>query len=137
PSGWFPRRRHDDLRPGRLSVARLAVRRSHRSGDRGAGRAADPHLPGRGPGRRGPDPGAAVSTGVERLFLAVPLGPAPRAAIEGALDTAEPSKLDARFVPANNWHVTLRFLGDTHPATRARIEDELTTLRLPSPFRLR
>ena len=64
----------------------------------------------------------------ERLFVAVPLTEEARQGIIARLPV-----LPGRLVPPQNWHFTLRFLGDTDAATRDRLIAELHH----SPFGLR
>jgi RNA 2',3'-cyclic 3'-phosphodiesterase len=52
----------------------------------------------------------------ERLFFAVELPPETRTRLRAALDGfAETAPLPGRAVPAANWHLTIRFLGDLVP----------------------
>lgn len=67
---------------------------------------------------------------MERLFLGVPLtGPA-REALRARL----PESIPGTPVPADNWHVTLRFLGDTPAGQRDEIVAALRTEPLPRSF---
>jgi 2'-5' RNA ligase len=68
----------------------------------------------------------ADARGGERLFLGVALPEETRTALEGRLREAlggEP--LPGRPVPPTNWHLTLRFLGDTPAEARERLVREL------------
>ena len=65
----------------------------------------------------------------ERLFVAVPLTEQARQEIVARLPA-----LPGRLVPPQNWHFTLRFLGDTDPATRDRIIAGLSAAALGSRF---
>lgn len=72
-----------------------------------------------------------------RLFIAVPLPDSVKAQIcAGPLSSAALNRPGIRPVPANNLHLTLRFLGDTAesklPAIREAIETAAAGLR---PFR--
>ena len=69
---------------------------------------------------------------VERLFIAVPLTEQARARISAALPS-----LPGRVVPAQNWHFTLRFLGDTSARARDALVGTLRTTRLGSMFSIR
>lgn len=57
----------------------------------------------------------------QRLFLAVPLTSEVRRSLERSL----PRDLPGKVVPAPNWHLTLRFLGDTPPELHDRLHDGL------------
>jgi len=63
-----------------------------------------------------------MSAPVERLFLAVPIDPAARAALRDRL-TASP--LPGRVVPPENWHLTVRFIGAVEGKMRPLLEDAL------------
>src|SRR6266508_1435690 len=69
---------------------------------------------------------------VERLFLAVPLTERARSQIVAALPP-----LPGRLVPPQNWHFTLRFLGDTDPAMRDAVAAALRTAKLGRQFSIR
>lgn len=69
----------------------------------------------------------------ERLFVAVPLPREVRDAIGDWLARA-PAPLPGRPVPPRNWHLTLRFLGDTEPPQRERLLAALRAARLPTGF---
>ncbi len=63
-----------------------------------------------------------------RLFVAIPLCHAAKAAIEdvqGGLD-------QGRLVPEENWHVTLAFLDDQPREVLEPLNDALASIRLPS-----
>jgi 2'-5' RNA ligase len=47
-----------------------------------------------------------------RLFAGIPLDAAARAFVVAAVDTLKHEGVRARWTPAENWHVTLAFLGD-------------------------
>ena len=72
------------------------------------------------------------SSGVKRLFLAVPL-PAPEAAV---LHQHLPA-LPGRPVPPQNWHLTVRFLGLVDEVTEERLCAELDQADLGAAFELR
>ncbi len=63
-----------------------------------------------------------------RLFTA--LDP-PDAVSEHLSALQSPSALDARWSPPSQFHVTLRFIGETDPERAARYEDALTQITLP------
>ncbi len=69
---------------------------------------------------------------VERLFIAVPLTEQAREKIAAALPP-----LPGRRVPPQNWHFTLRFLGDTEPARRDQLAVILRRARLGRSFSIR
>lgn len=58
---------------------------------------------------------------LERLFLAVPLPDDARHAIAGLLRAGAPRGLPGRVVAPENWHVTLRFLGQVDATGRDRV----------------
>jgi 2'-5' RNA ligase len=69
---------------------------------------------------------------VERLFIAVPLTEQAREKIAAALPP-----LPGRRVPPQNWHFTLRFLGDTTRERRDQLAGTLRRTRLGRPFPIR
>jgi 2'-5' RNA ligase len=71
----------------------------------------------------GPDAAA------ERLFVAVPLTEQAREEIVAQLPI-----LPGRLVPPQNWHFTLRFLGNTPPESRNALIAELRKARFGSAF---
>ncbi|HEV2132337.1 MAG TPA: RNA 2',3'-cyclic phosphodiesterase [Longimicrobiaceae bacterium] len=72
---------------------------------------------------------------VGRLFLAAPVSDEVRAELSTQLrDALAGEPLPGRAVPAENWHLTLRFLGDTEAAARDRLLGELRAATLGSPF---
>ncbi len=74
---------------------------------------------------------------VGRLFLAVPVSDQVRAELSTHLREAlAGERLPGRVVPAENWHLTLRFLGDTESASHDRLLRELRAATLGSPFML-
>lgn len=76
----------------------------------------------------------------ERLFLALPLEASLNAALQSALAPWRPSwPPRGRATPPQQWHVTLRFLGQGRPQQAGDLVDQLDTcpLRLPDrPLRL-
>lgn len=73
--------------------------------------------------------------GAARLFVAVPIDSATRAALADRLATAGP--LPGRVVPPVNWHLTLRFLGDTTPDAEHRLCRALDAAAWPPAFPIR
>lgn len=70
-----------------------------------------------------------------RLFLAVPLSDAVRAELVERLTNALGGQpLPGRRVAPENWHLTLRFLGDTDAATGRRLVEALQANALGPPF---
>ena len=72
------------------------------------------------------------SDAVERLFIAVPLTERARETIAAALPP-----LPGRRVPPQNWHFTLRFLGDTERERRDHLAGVLRRTRLGRSFSIR
>ena len=70
-----------------------------------------------------------------RAFLAVPLPEAQRQSLAAHLEECDQVAPSYRWVPPQNLHVTLRFLGGLDPATVQRLQAELRRVRA-SPFRL-
>jgi 2'-5' RNA ligase len=60
-------------------------------------------------------PGDTPAGGKRRLFVAVDLSPAAREALEAAIQPLRADFPKARWVPHDNWHVTVKFLGATAP----------------------
>jgi RNA 2',3'-cyclic 3'-phosphodiesterase len=61
----------------------------------------------------------------ERLFVGIPFPAALRDGLAAFLRASFGEGLPGRAVPPTNWHLTLRFLGVTDTARRARAVDEL------------
>jgi 2'-5' RNA ligase len=57
-----------------------------------------------------------------RLFVAVEVPPATRGAIEEAIAPWRATFPRVRWVPPENWHITLKFLGTTSPRLRGWVE---------------
>jgi 2'-5' RNA ligase len=68
---------------------------------------------------------------VGRLFIAVPLPDEVRHALAASLE----NPLPGRVVPPRNWHLTLRFLGDTSRVTYERILRQFDEAEWGAPFR--
>ncbi|MDP9178060.1 MAG: RNA 2',3'-cyclic phosphodiesterase [Gemmatimonadota bacterium] len=66
---------------------------------------------------------------VERLFIAVPLTEKARERIAAGL-----RPLPGRLVPPENWHFTLRFLGDTPASARDTLISALHSVQLGQEF---
>src|SRR5438105_1014002 len=69
---------------------------------------------------------------VERLFIAVPLTEQAREKIAAGLPP-----LPGRRVPPQNWHFTLRFLGDTERERRDQLAETLRHARFSRSFSIR
>jgi RNA 2',3'-cyclic 3'-phosphodiesterase len=74
---------------------------------------------------------------MSRLFFGIPLPHEARATLERALSTIPPGVLPGRLTPADNWHITLRFLGTTSPEQQGKLEAAVARAPLPGPFDLR
>jgi RNA 2',3'-cyclic 3'-phosphodiesterase len=72
-----------------------------------------------------------------RLFLAVPLTDGARERIVRHLAAPPMPALPGRAVPPENWHLTLRFLGDTPRALAERVATQLEGAALGPAFTLR
>ena len=70
---------------------------------------------------------------VARIFVAVPLPDEVRMALADRLDGV---RLPGRVVPAENWHITLRFLGRTDEVAYDRLLGALDVSELGSTFDL-
>lgn len=72
------------------------------------------------------------SSGLRRLFLAVPLTEAARAILAQALPP-----MPGKVVPPENWHLTSRFLGRVDLLTTERISAEIDQAGLGRRFEIR
>ncbi len=72
--------------------------------------------------------------GIARLFVAVPLDDDSRQALSRVLVEAAPHGLPGRVVPPENWHITLRFLGDVEAPNRDRLLEALDGADLGERF---
>ena len=75
--------------------------------------------------------------GNARLFVAVPMTDEARRAVQAHLRTAAPEGLPGRAVAADNWHLTLRFLGTSTAAQRRGMADALAAAELGGSFAIR
>ncbi len=73
---------------------------------------------------------------VGRLFLGIPLPDGPRGALVAHLGAAFGGRLPGRAVPPANWHLTLRFLGDTEADRHRALVDGLRGAALGPAFDL-
>jgi 2'-5' RNA ligase len=76
-----------------------------------------------------------------RLFVAVQISAAVREALAGFVDRLRLSFLPSpkqklRWVPAENFHVTLKFIGHVQPAALDGIRNALSAVRCGPPFAL-
>lgn len=74
---------------------------------------------------------SAAPGGAGRLFLGVPVTDDVRGTLRAHLRDAA-GELPGRPVPPGNWHLTLRFLGDTSHDALARLREELEAEELGS-----
>ncbi|HEY7582280.1 MAG TPA: RNA 2',3'-cyclic phosphodiesterase [Acidimicrobiia bacterium] len=74
----------------------------------------------------------AGSSGLRRLFIAVPLAEQARAILAQALP-----RLPGKAVPPENWHLTTRFLGRVDLVTAERLSAEIDQAGLGPPFKVR
>jgi 2'-5' RNA ligase len=75
-------------------------------------------------------------TKVGRLFIGIPVAPEVRDGLEAYLRATFGERLPGRAVPPANWHLTLRFLGDTDAERHRRLTDELRGMEPGPPFAL-
>lgn len=75
-----------------------------------------------------------MSTSHDRLFLAVDLTSEAREALAHQLRSGLLDGVPGRPIPAESWHLTLRFLGDTPPETADAVRAEMAGLQLGPPF---
>jgi RNA 2',3'-cyclic 3'-phosphodiesterase len=71
-----------------------------------------------------------------RLFLGIPLPDDGRGAVEAHLRATFGERLPGRAVPPRNWHLTLRFLGDTPRDRSTALMDALRDAELGAAFEL-
>lgn len=71
-----------------------------------------------------------------RLFLGLPLSPALRDALEAHLRSAFGGSLPGKPVLPANWHLTLRFLGQTSAEQHRRLADALRSMAPGPAFEL-
>ena len=60
-----------------------------------------------------------------RLFVAIEIPSEAKRAVEVAVAPWRPAFATARWVPTENWHVTVKFLGQTWPRLRAWVEERV------------
>jgi RNA 2',3'-cyclic 3'-phosphodiesterase len=73
----------------------------------------------------------------DRLFLGIPLTPAATAELSAYLERTFSDGVPGRVVPAENWHLTVRFLGDLAPEACARLRGAIGAGGLGHPFEIR
>jgi RNA 2',3'-cyclic 3'-phosphodiesterase len=71
---------------------------------------------------------------MDRIFVAVPLTEPARAEIVARLGGACPAGLPGRSVPLENWHLTLRFIGNASREVQSALIGELAVLERNPPF---
>ena len=82
-----------------------------------------------------PDPDPAREPRAIRLFVAVDLSPDVRDALAAAVAPLRKDFPKARWVPPQNWHMTLKFLGSTSPDLLERVSDAVGEVAAASaPF---
>jgi RNA 2',3'-cyclic 3'-phosphodiesterase len=69
---------------------------------------------------------------VGRLFVGIPFAAELRDGLEVYLHTTFGERMPGRATPPGNWHLTLRFLGETDAARHRALEDELRRIE-PGP----
>ncbi|HSU15058.1 RNA 2',3'-cyclic phosphodiesterase [Longimicrobium sp.] len=69
---------------------------------------------------------------VGRLFVGIPFPAELREGLEAYLRATFGERMPGRPVPPGNWHLTLRFLGDTDAARHQALVDELRAIE-PGP----
>ena len=85
-----------------------------------------------------PAPPSPSSDAAQRLFLGISVPDDVRAALEHHLHDARAAHaIPGRVVPPANWHLTLRFLGDTTPTQQEELLRQLRYAVLGPPFTLR
>lgn len=72
-----------------------------------------------------------------RLFVAVPMTDEARREVDAHLRRSAPGGLPGRPVPADNWHLTLRFLGSSTPDQRRGMVDALAAADPGAAFAIR
>lgn len=72
----------------------------------------------------------------ERLFIGIPVTAEARRQLVLELGRSFPGGLRGRAVPPENWHLTLRFIGEVDSAPAARLRGELGAGGLGQPFEL-
>ena len=76
----------------------------------------------------------------QRLFVAVPIPDPIAEVVEAATGPWRAVLPQARWVERSDWHVTLHFLGSTHPGLLPRVRErlaEVSAATLPFPTRVR
>ncbi len=68
-----------------------------------------------------------------RTFLALPVCVCLAESID-AYRTQIPSTRDRRWIPRQNWHLTVRFFGDLSERQSKRIQNAIDTVSMPDPF---
>ena len=72
-----------------------------------------------------------------RLFFGVPIPQDAAVEVASALAAGSQHAAGLRFTPPENWHITVRFLGETAAERRAAVDREFSAVRLPPPFSVR
>ena len=73
---------------------------------------------------------------VVRLFAGIPLDDAARSYVASAVETLIRDDVRARWVPPENWHVTMAFLGDVDDDRSLAAAAAFSTIALPLSFSL-